>query len=179
MIYINDLSKISALFDFINYADDTTLSSILTSFGMRQCELSANINLELDKINNWLKINKLSLNISKTKFMIFHTPQKHIIKPNLYIDDIEIDQVVDFNFLGINFNENMNWKSHIDKIASKISRAIGILNRLKRQLPVEIKITLYNTLILPHINYGILLWGDHCERIVKLQKKAMRRITVS
>ena len=111
--------------------------------------------------------------------MTFHSPKKKIIKPKIYIDNIEIEHVDEFNCLGIHFTKNMNWKSHTDKIASKISRSIGILNRLKRQLPMGIKITLYNTLILPHLNYGILLWGDKCERLEKLQKKAIRIITVN
>ena len=67
----------------------------------------------------------------------------------------------------------MNLKSHTDYIASKISKSIiiGILNRLKYVIPTEIKRIIYNSLILSHINYGILMWGYHSDRLYKLQKK--------
>ena len=48
---------------------------------------------------------------------------------------------------------------HIDKLSVKCCRILGILNRLKRILPLNIKIILYNSLMLPHLNYGITLWG--------------------
>ena len=50
--------------------------------------------------------------------------------------------MLDFNFLGIHFNEQLNWKSHVDKLSVKCYRILGILNRLKRILPVNINIQL-------------------------------------
>ena len=78
LIYVNDISKASELFDFISYADDTTLSSQMHCFGDANDNdnIFMNLSSELNKIIEWLKINKLSLNIKKSKFMIFHTPQK-------------------------------------------------------------------------------------------------------
>ena len=87
------------------------------------------------------------------------------------MDNKIIDKVLDFNFLGIHFNEQLNWKSHIDKLSVKCCRILGILKRLKRILPLNIKIILYNSLMLPHLNYGITLWGFKCERILKLQQQ--------
>ena len=60
---------------------------------------------------------------------------------------------------------------------SKISRTIGVMNRLKNIIPLQILITLYNTMILPQLQYGILAWGLHTERLYTLQKKALRIIT--
>ena len=97
----------------------------------------------------------------------------------LIMDNKIIDKVLDFNFLGIHFNEQLNWKSHIDKLSVKCCRILGILNRLKRILPLHIKIMLYNSLMLPHLNYGITLWGINCERILKLQKKTVRILSAS
>ena len=79
LIYVNDISKASELFDFISYADDTTLSSQMHCFGDANDNdnIFMNLSSELNKIIEWLKINKLSLNIKKSKFMIFHTPQKN------------------------------------------------------------------------------------------------------
>ena len=65
------------------------------------------------------------------------------------------------------------------KISNKISRTVGILNKLKHFLPLKTKVLLYNSLILSHLNFGILAWGYECERIAKLQKKVIRIITTS
>ena len=147
------------------------VTSILNLFGLNNTpHIYDNINTELDKISEWLKINKLSLNVDKTKFMLFHMPKKNIQTPIIIIDNIVIECVDSFNFLGIYLEKYMNWKRHTDYIASKISKSIGILNRLKHILPTEIKIMIYNSLILSHINYGILTWGYHSDRRYKLQK---------
>ena len=111
--------------------------------------------------------------------MLFRMPRKNIQIPVINIDNIAIECVDSFNFLGIYLDKSMNWKSHIDYIASKISKSIGILNRLKYILPTDIKIMIYNSLILSHINYGILMWGYHSDRLYKLQKRAMKIITLA
>ena len=87
--------------------------------------------------------------------MIFKTARiNNMINPlNIKIDNTYIDKVDEFNFLGISFNEQLNWQSHINNISNRCSRIIGILNKLKRLLPRNIKIILYNTLILSHLNY--------------------------
>ena len=178
IIYLNDIAKSSDIFDFICYADDTTLSSVLNYFGNSQ-SFSDNINIELKKVYDWLKVNKLSLNISKTKFIIFHSPQQNVTIPLLYVDNTYIECVKNFNFLGIYFNQHMSWKYHINHIAKNISKSIGILNRLKSLLPTHVKVMIYNALILSKINYGILTWGYESESILKLQKKAVRIIALA
>ena len=83
LIYINDLSYASN-FTSIMYADDTNLLSTLCNFhcnNVSNAQLSRNINSELAKVSDWLAVNKLSLNVGKTKFMIFHTKQKKLLPP--------------------------------------------------------------------------------------------------
>ena len=67
--------------------------------------------------------------------MLFKTSKKKVQTLLLQMDNKIIDKVLDFNFLGIHFNEQLNWKSHIDKLSVKCCRILGILNRLKRTLP--------------------------------------------
>ena len=182
IIYMNDISKSSTLFDFITYADDTTLNSVISTFSDNRHNtnfINTNVNSELNKISEWLKINKLSLNVKKTKFMIFHTLNKNVSIPDIHINNTPIACVNNFNFLGLHLDRHMTWKTHIDMVAGKISRSIGILNRLKYYLPLEIKKLLYNSLILSHLNYAILLWGFKNERLAKLHKKAIRIITLN
>lgn len=181
IIYMNDISLASPLFNTVLFADDTTLQSTLSSFNISQFYPSELINNELDKVCNWLALNKLSLNIKKTKFMIFHSRQRNItnVIPNLSISGTRIECVSQFNFLGLIIDEHLNWKAHMNKISNKISQTTGIMNQLKRVLPTTILKMLYTSLILPHFNYGVLCWGVSCERIFKLQKKAIRIITKS
>ena len=182
IIYINDITNASDLFKFICYADDTTLSSTIQYLNANGNGINNTfetvVNYELSKISEWLKINKLSLNTEKTKFMIFHHPQKKIRIPEILIDNVPIQCVKSFNLLGIYLDEHMSWKHHINSISNQISRSVGVLNRLKYSLPTHVKLMIYNALILSRINYGILSWGYNSERILKLQKKAMRIISL-
>lgn len=181
LIYINDVAMASKTFKFIIYADDTTLTTTLELVAIENpnMDICTVLNNELTNISDWLKVNKLSLNVKKSKYMIFHKPQKKVEPLILIMDNTTIERVYEFDFLGLSLNENLTWKTHIDKIANKISRCIGILNRLKYFLPLEIKLTIYSSLILSHLNFGILLWGYQCERIIKLQKKAIRILSLS
>ena len=181
IIYINDIAEASKIFNFIIYADDTTLSTtleiVLKDNNTRTT--SQVINEELMLVSNWLKLNKLSLNVQKSKYMIFHTPKKKVDSLHLTIDGTIIERVSDFNFLGLTLDENLNWKSQLNKISNNISKSIGILNKIKRIIPLKTKILIYNSLILPRLNYGILVWGYHCERVTQLQKKSVRILCLS
>ena len=182
IIYVNDFALSSEKFKFVMYADDTTLTSTLETFSTNELNgnTASSINIELNKISEWLKLNRLTLNVQKTKYICsLELLRKKVQTMLLQMDNKIIDKVLDFNFLGIHFNEQLNWKSHIDKLSVKCCRILGILNRLKRILPLNIKIILYNSLMLPHLNYGIALWGFKCERILKLQKKAARILSAS
>ena len=82
-------------------------------------------------------------------------------------------------FLGFKINQNLTWNDHIEKVACKITKVIGIIHRIKLYVPKMILIQLYKILILPHINYGILIWGHQHDKITQLQKRAIRSITLS
>ena len=83
LIYINDLPTVSNIFNILMYADDTTL---FCNFDNTQNEFT--INNELDNVYRWLCSNKLSLNVSKTKYMCFHTPKRKVVFPDLKINNI-------------------------------------------------------------------------------------------
>ena len=87
IIYMNDIYTVSNKLDFILYADDTTLSSPLCSFTHGENGdvnyINRMINAELSKISNWLAVYKLSLNASKTKFMVFHNYQRTLAENDI------------------------------------------------------------------------------------------------
>ena len=186
IIYMNDIHTVSNNLNFILYADDTTLASPLCSFtygGYHDINrVSTLINSEITKISEWLSVNKLSLNANKTKFMIFHNYQKVMTDsdiPQLEINNTPIERVTEFNFLGITINEFMNWGSHSLKIANKICRTLGVMNFLKRYLPLSALKIMYDSLILSRIQFGITCWGFEWGRLAKLKKRAVRIIANS
>ena len=107
-------------------------------------------------------------------------PQKKISsKAEILINGSVIEQVQSFNFLGLTIDEHLSWKPHTDRIQNKLIRTMGIINKLKHFLPLEIKKILYNSLVLPHLSYNLLLWGHRSKRLAKIQKKIVRIINCS
>ena len=179
LIYMNDIVNASSCFNPIIYVDDTTLNTTLNYFINGSSNMNNRINQELKKIHIWLKVNKLSLNIGKTKGMLFHTPQKRVSVPKLKFDNHDIEIVKEFNFLGVVLDTHLTWDAHLNYIIKKISKVSGILSRLKHFLPQDILLMLYNTLALPHLNYGILAWGHKSEKLLTIQKRVVRLVTCS
>ena len=181
ILYINDFALSSDIFNFILFADDATLEAKLASFGSekKSPELSNKINLEILKVATWLKVNKLSLNILKTKYIVFQGKRSKVIHLDLKIEQEQIECLEHFNFLGLTIQKNLNWTQHINKIATKISRVVGILKNLKSYLPQRTLLTIYFSLLSSHLNYQILSWGYDLERIFKIQKRAIRIISGS
>ena len=172
LIYMNDLNNCSSLFKTIMYADDTTLVGNLSNFDNKNGnDCSTNINIELVLLNDWLKLNKISLNEKKTKCMIFYSQQREVPIIKLNMNNTDLDPITDFNFLGIIINNHVKWNNHINKIANNIARTNGILNRLNHFLAPGILVNVYNCLILPHLYYGVLVWGYEGTRIFKVKKK--------
>ena len=172
LIYMNDFKNCSQKFHLINYADDTALCSTMNSFD--SYSPAADIEAELAHVSNWLKANRLSLNVSKTKAMFFHPSQRVSRAVELHIENKSIENVSKFNYLGIVLDDNLKWGEHVSHIGKKISKAIGAMTRLKHFLPPRILKIIYNSLILCHFNYGILVWGTKTNYLFKLQKKAIR-----
>ena len=141
LIYINDLPTVSNIFDILMYADDTT--SFCNFDNIRN---ENTINNEINKVYDWLCSNKLSLNVSKTKYMCFHKSNKTVTYPKLKINNVTIDRVNDFKFLGLIISSNLKWNKHINHISIKVSKVIGIMFRLRTILPSDVLQTLYSSL---------------------------------
>ena len=142
-------------------------------------ELMLKTNDELLRLSSWFNSNKLSLNIKKTNYMLF---AKSTVKPNhdfeLLIDNTPIVRVHETKLLGLVIDDNLNWKSHIDYVSSKIARNIGIIYRLRSFVNKSTSKTLYYSLIFSQLSYCIIIWGyavqSALNSLVKLQKKVVR-----
>ncbi len=97
----------------------------------------------------------------------------------LKIDNVNIERVAEFNFLGLTLDEHLDWKCHINKLSNKICQCMSILNRLKCFLPIQTKVLIYNSLVLSHLNFVILLCGFKYDKLFKLQKNIVRFLSLS
>ena len=179
LIYINDLVNICKHTSPYLFADDTNLFIN----GKQLCELADKLNRELLDISIWLKVNKLSLNIKKTHFMVFTSKRKIPNPVSLFIDGIGIDEVKHTKFLGVFIDNRLTWKKHIDYISGKISRGIAVILKARKLLNERALITLYYSFVYPFFTYCNHVWGNACKthlkRLVILQKRIVRIITSS
>ena len=139
------------------------------------------MNNELRKLHEWLCINRLSLNITKTNFVIFHPKNKPKVPVTILINKEAIDEEYVVKYLGVLVDSQLTFKFHIDELKKKVSRAIGVLYKLKPFVPPSILINVYYSIIYPFLLYGVLIWGNADKTLLKpihiLQKKFVRMAT--
>ena len=161
------------------FADDTNLFISHTDFSV----LMAKANHDLENISKWFKLNKLSLNIKKSNFIIFTSNNKKYCKSNtcLSIGDNPITQVTSTTFLGVIIHERLNWKIHISYVCKKISKSIGIIGKFRSLLHHKCLLTLYYSLIYPYLTYCNIIWGatypTHLHKLHMMQKRFCRMAT--
>ena len=157
LIYINDFSNCTDTLDLCLFADDSNLFFCHKNL----LSLESIINSELSYVKNWLNTNKLSLNIGKSNFVLFHPPQKKVnTSVKLYINDIPLEEKSHVKYLGIMLDTNLNWKSHVHYISKKVKRSIGFLSKIRYHVNLDVLTNLYYALIYPFLIYGIVIWGN-------------------
>ena len=132
-LYINDLPNISDNVKSVLFADDTTLIFSNTSI----LELKNNIKCNINKLYNWLNVNKLSLNISKTVLLFNIRNKNRNINLDLNINNIKVKQVSEIKFLGVIIDCKLNWKLQLNYVSSELSRTIAILHKVKNKLNMK------------------------------------------
>ena len=147
------------------FADDTSVfisNSNLTTMYQRANE-------DLHSIYNWLRANKLSINFTKTKYVLFRTLRSKPPPSNLSLSvhGKKIERVSEINFVGITYNENLSWKKHMLKILGKIRSSYGATRKIRSYLTNK----LYYSMIYSHINYCLTTWF-HGNKVIanKIQK---------
>ena len=125
-------------------------------------------------------MNKLSLNIKKTHFMIFSNKGAVKQQINLYINGHKITEASETKSLGVFIDSNLTWKYHINYTPAKIAKGIGIITKARRLLDKESLITLYYSLIYPYLCYCNYAWGNtftsYLDELYKMQKKIVKII---
>jgi hypothetical protein len=189
LLYINDIVMSSDVFKFILFADDT---SLFYSHKNKN-EATDILNTELSKISQWLAANKLSLNVGKSKLLIF-TNQKsntQIDEDNLenhensgiklFMNGERLKEVEFAKYLGVLIDNKLKWTNQIDAINLKLSKGNGLLAKIRHFVPNSVIRTLFFSFIHPHTDYNLLNWGmasfTSLESIANKIKKAVRIIS--
>ena len=145
--------------------------------------LRKKINSDQRDLYLWLCANRLSLNVDKTEFILFRPPKKTTQKRfTLRLNNTTIYESTKIKYLGVILDPHLSWKSHIYELRKKLSRALGILFRMKQiGSPKEVLLSIYYSLFQSHLGYGILVYGlandDLTHKIKLLQKRAIRLIS--
>ena len=199
-IFINDLPKTSTFFSTRLYADDTSLTASGSDLDSLLCE----INSHLQAIYEWLCSNKLTLNLTKAKYIIFMPRQKesYNLYPPLTVANVYLEKSFCVKFLGVYIDCHLTWHDNIDYIYGKISKNVNIMVKLKRHVSKQhllvcitllhiftllmlvcenaVSQTLYGSCKLQMGSCARTLWGNNynapLSQIVKLQNKAVRVI---
>ena len=139
---------------------------------------------EFVKIYDWLRANKLSLNILKTECMVIGTDQMLTQMgsiPKIKIGSSYLKRVVKTTSLGLIIDDNLRWEEHIDYICFKTKRNIGIISRAKGVISTGSSIQLYKSLMEPYVRYGNTVWGLYndnlTDKLQLLQNRVARIIT--
>ncbi len=175
LLYINDIVKTTPKLEFLLFADDTSI--FLSGKDLKSME--STLNTELDNISNWLKANKLSLNIKKSNILVFRNRvTKQTETMDVKIDGNSIDEKTYAKYLGLLIDNKLTFKNHIDYVHTKLKKGNAILARLRYFVPKENVRNVYYAHIESHLNYGSLVWGSaanyHVEKIVRSQKKSIK-----
>ena len=179
VLFINDLPAAVQQCNVLMYADDTVLFFADRDSGVIQNVLTT----ELENLRAWLMENKLSLNREKTETVLFGTNANlsKVTNYELSIDGFPLKRVTDYCYLGITLKANLSWHSHVDNIAMKVGRRIGMLRRLRNNLTLNAAETVCESFIRPLMEYGDSIWtccGEQNKgRLEILQKRAARVIS--
>ena len=175
LIYINDMSNSCPSLQLIHFADDT--SAFISGRDLKTLENS--LNQELLNLNTWLITNRLSLNASKSQFMIF-SDSEICADFSLKISNTPLTKTSNSKFLGITIDEKLDFKIHIEDILSKINKVKGMLWRCNNLVDKKVKRLLYQSLVFSRLSYGVIVWGKcaahSLNKIKSLQNKIVKQI---
>ena len=178
LIYINDLHYCIRTSETYHFADDTHLLNLSKTIW----SLCGRVNSDLRVLVSWLNANKISLNASKTEFIIFRSNRRPLDTiPKIKISGKQLTPSKTIKYLGVYLDEHLTWKQQISVVATKLRRANGAISKLRHYLPLPNLINIYHAIFSSHISYACQTWGlcdnTTTHRIQVLQNTAIRLMT--
>jgi hypothetical protein len=173
LIYINDIPKLGLHGHVTLYADDTCLFYIGNSLN----ETTTQAQQDLDKLFEWFQFNLLTINISKTSYIIFKTKNKTIPPHNsLKINDTFIEQKTQEKYLGLRLDNHLRWDKQIAYIKNKLASLTGSLRSINECVPRKLKYNIYNSLVKSHLLYLIEIWGTAAKTGLQELQRAQNKV---
>lgn len=175
-IYINDLQNLDLSGKMFVYADDISI------FYPYDHETAVRPYMEKDAalLLEYIRINKLFLNPTKTKLMRFRPHFRFNTDFSIFVDGREIREVTTLKYLGIHFQSNLSWDQHIQYIKSKVAPAIGLLYKFKNKFDKHTKFLIFQALVQSHCNYLNIAYGHkkstELRSLQRLQNKALKSV---
>lgn len=172
LVYINDLPD-AIPHRCILFADDTTIIIKCHKNQMQSTVMDA-----LENIITWLDHNNLKVNINKTNLMQFNSYNSMTSPLNIKYNDESVDEVNITKFLGLNIDNHLNWKLHVDLVCARLERYVFALKRIRQNVSVDAALAAYHGYVSSVLSYGLILWGNsvEVERVFKIQKRCVRVI---
>ena len=141
------------------------------------------LNCELAKLTEWLNANKLSINVSKSHYMVFHRSRRKIIKGDILLDTTILSQVTFTKFLGVIRDDKLKWTHHISYLKNTISKGMGIILKARKVLKKKVLLQLYYSFVTPYLIYCLEIWGNasdiHLQPLITTQKKLLELLLFS
>ena len=177
LIYINDLNKAIKFCTTHHFADDTNLLYVNKSLKkIQNC-----VNLDLRSLCGWLKANRISLNASKTELILFRDPRKQLTHDTKFkIDGKKLIPSKTVKYLGVLIDCHLAWHAHIIDLKTKLSRAIGMLYKIRHYVNFDTLRMIYFGIFSSILTYSCQIWGQNDSVVNKLQilqNKAVRCIS--
>ena len=178
LLYINDLHYSMNYSIASHFADDTCIT-----FSAKKIKtVETVLNCDLKILSDWLKANRLSLNVDKSKLILFKSKRK-IIPENSFsikLNGHRLETTDNVKYLGLYLDKNLSFDYHINQLSKKLGRANGILAKLRHFTPKDTLISIYYSIFYSHILYGCPVWSltsvNNLQIISVLQKKCLRII---
>ena len=177
LIYVNDCFHLDLNGYIQMYADDTILIYSCDSLNQLQMMMQT----DLLKLNEWMYNNSLSLNASKTTYMIFkRTSRTQLEIPPIYVNDVEIRRTERAKYLGLTIDDQLNWKAHVENLLNTLSPYLFIFKRTRYAIPRSTRLALYYSHFHSHMTYMISLWGygnkTQLQQLQIMQNKVIRNL---
>ena len=151
IVYVNDISSSLNYFKYLLYADATVL------YLKGELQRSAiDLQNDLSKFKSWCDRNLLTMNVKKTKYIVFGLKSKtrKVGNHSLFIDNNKLERVSSYKYLGFTLDMNLNYNKHLENCLKLISHKAYTLSKIRMYIDIQTAVTIYKTMILPVLEYG-------------------------
>ena len=177
LLYVNDIAQATGNHKLRLFADDSNVFVTARD----PATLKSLMYEVIEKMCDWFKANKLTVNAKKTQFSIFSQPNQNVPQAlnSIKVLGKLIKRSESAKYLGIHLDDKLKWQAHIDDLAGRLTKTVQAFKIVKNYLNSEHKLSFYFAYIYSRIQYGIELYGSACQKsLKKIQIKQNRALKV-